>query len=85
LIDTEAGITPSATTKENAYIKLYMSLLQSVHPRRQFISKKGYVGLAPAGCIAEDIIVILLDGSTPYMVRPREESGYTLAGEMLTG
>ncbi len=41
--------------------------------RRFFVSKKGYIGLAPAIARPNDLICILLGGQTPFILRKYED------------
>ncbi|KAJ4287302.1 hypothetical protein N0V90_012700 [Kalmusia sp. IMI 367209] len=77
----KTGNKPLITTIDEKYTDLYMSELKTLHTRRPFLSKSGYVGLAPADCAEGDVIVIFFGGKTPYTLRLRTEVDYTLVGE----
>lgn len=67
-------------------IKRYGEYMRRIHRtcahRALFVSKKGYIGLAPWNARLADQIVRLDGGRTPYIVRSSDASGpYTLVGE----
>ncbi|CZR65662.1 uncharacterized protein PAC_15562 [Phialocephala subalpina] len=59
----------------------YMKVLQSLHDRRSFSSKEGYVGLAPAHSKSGDIICILFGADFPFIIREAVKGQYELVGE----
>lgn len=58
----------------------FIHAMQNLHTRRPFISKSGYVGLAPMHAQKGDMIVIFLGGKSPYVIR-RTNDTYHLIGE----
>ncbi|KEY71266.1 hypothetical protein S7711_02372 [Stachybotrys chartarum IBT 7711] len=58
----------------------FMFAMKNLHSRRPFITKSGYVGLAPMHAQQGDKVVIFQGGKTPYMVRDASQ-GYELVGE----
>lgn len=58
-----------------------MKVLQSLHDRRPFSSKEGYVGLAPAHSKSGDIICILFGADFPFIIREAIKGQYELVGE----
>lgn len=72
----------------------YVNMMGWQRFRGQFLSKKGYVGLAPESVLFGDIIVMFEGAKLPYILRkcpkekeepkegePEEEDKYTLVGE----
>ncbi|KAF0322271.1 heterokaryon incompatibility protein [Colletotrichum asianum] len=49
--------------------------------RRFFITKKGYMGLAPAGAETGDNVVVLFGSHVPFILRGREAGDYEVVGE----
>ncbi|KAF2241962.1 HET-domain-containing protein, partial [Trematosphaeria pertusa] len=72
----------SENTSFERLLTVYMEQFKNLHSRRPFRSRTGYVGLAPAGAINGDVVVVILGGKTPYVLRARAEGGYTLVGEV---
>lgn len=46
-----------------------------------FVTKKGYLGLAPWNAREGDVVAILLGGCTPFLLRRIRGSRYSLVGE----
>jgi hypothetical protein len=56
-----------------------------VLPRSFYITEKGYIGLAPNNVRVGDTLVIFWGGSTPYIIRQRDDgSTYEFIGEAYT-
>ena len=51
------------------------------HGRRFFVTRKGYMGLAPVSAREGDVVCILRGGKTPYVVRAERKRGYRFVGE----
>ena len=49
--------------------------------RRLFATKRGYFGLAPPDIRKKDLVCVLLGGEVPYVLRQRDDGGYTMIGE----
>ncbi|KAF4857009.1 Heterokaryon incompatibility protein 6, OR allele [Colletotrichum siamense] len=49
--------------------------------RRFFITKKGYMGLAPLGAQSGDNVVVLFGSHVPFILRSREAGHYEVVGE----
>ncbi|KAH7395426.1 heterokaryon incompatibility protein-domain-containing protein [Cadophora sp. MPI-SDFR-AT-0126] len=49
--------------------------------RSFFRTEKGYYGLGPSEVQQGDVIVVLFGGTTPYVLRPNNEEGFTFVGE----
>ncbi|KAF2814105.1 HET-domain-containing protein [Mytilinidion resinicola] len=56
--------------------------MKLLHSRRPFISKTGYIGLAPDHVAEGDIVCVFLGAKTPYVLRPTGQGTYTLVGEV---
>jgi hypothetical protein len=59
----------------------YLQSLIRLHSRRPFISRSGWVGLAPSHSNQGDRIVIFLGGRAAYILHHQYGSTYTLVGE----
>lgn len=81
LEERKAKIESSFTADEEAFIDMYMTELLTLHTRRPFLSKTGYIGLVPEGCVAGDVLVLFFGATVPYVLRARDEGDYTLVGE----
>jgi hypothetical protein len=46
-----------------------------------FVTQKGYIGLGPGLAQKGGSIIVLLGGSTPYIIRPKKVLEYELLGE----
>lgn len=47
-----------------------------------FVTTTGFIGLAPYGTCAGDLIHVVLGASVPYVLRPRpDNTGFELVGE----
>lgn len=62
-------------------LSVYARQLRALHSRRPFISKTGFIGLAPMHVIPGDVICIFLRGRTPYVLRRQDDGVYELVGE----
>lgn len=50
--------------------------------RTFFITQYGHIGKGPTAAQADDIVVVLFGGQTPYILRPTEKDGdYLFIGE----
>lgn len=58
----------------------YMSMMQSMHDSRPFLSASGYVGLCPSQAKPDDLIFIPLGAPVPLIIRG-ENGKYRLVGE----
>lgn len=61
--------------------KQYVESMKRLHGRRLFLSRSGWVGLAPMHIRKNDKIVIFLGGRAAYIIRDHDTSTYTLVGE----
>ncbi|KAM7215264.1 Heterokaryon incompatibility protein (HET) domain containing protein [Rhypophila decipiens] len=67
--------------------KEYGGFLKRIHRacahRRLFVTKKGYIGLAPWNAEVGDAVIILCGGQTPFLLRPDpvESDWWKLVGE----
>jgi hypothetical protein len=62
---------------------IYTSTMLSGHPSRLFLTKRGYMGLAPSTTQPGDIVCILSGSRIPHILRKRDngQAGYTLIGD----
>jgi len=58
----------------------YMQNMLVCNFRRFFITERGFMGLGPRRLLKGDVVVVLLGGSVPFVMRPKG-SGYMLLGE----
>jgi len=79
------------STEDLARATYFMKAQQrAAYGRRFFTTKNGYMGLSPSLARIDDIIVILLGGKTPFILRKIGTRGYRFIGEryvqgMMTG
>ncbi|KAE9368056.1 HET-domain-containing protein [Stipitochalara longipes BDJ] len=66
--------------KKAAWTRYYLAM-QCLHSFRPFISKKGYIGLAPASAIPGDIVCVIFGAIVPYILRRVSDKGFELVGE----
>lgn len=69
---------------ENALEGIFDSRLRSMADKRPFMTKIGYVGMAPKVSQVSDIVVVLFGSQVPFVLRPHLGSPkgyYTLLGE----
>jgi hypothetical protein len=61
----------------------YIGAMRDMHSRRAFLSKLGYVGLAPQTMILGDVICIFAGAKYPYIIRkcPGDDQLFQLVGE----
>ncbi|KAH7322675.1 heterokaryon incompatibility protein-domain-containing protein [Stachybotrys elegans] len=66
----------------NAETYSYQACMGCTYMAKPLLTNSGHVGLGPSEMMANDQIVLLWGGSTPYVVREREDQqGYFLVGE----
>ena len=65
----EMASTWSQDEKTSARSELESSFLINTYARRFFVSRKGYVGLAPMGAKRGDCIAVAMGGRIPYILR----------------
>ncbi|KAF2098809.1 HET-domain-containing protein [Rhizodiscina lignyota] len=81
----KAGL-PGWDEKSQSIIQGYNECAQSIYRasahRAIFVTRKGYIGLAPWNAKLGDQVSVLLGGHTPFLLRPLPEpSTFTLVGE----
>jgi hypothetical protein len=59
----------------------YLTSLETTSGLRPFLTSKGYVGVGPVAMEHGDIVVMLLGARIPYVLRARDEVGWSLVGE----
>jgi hypothetical protein len=59
----------------------YRSRIDAMGNKRPYLSEKGYVGMGPISTQPGDVIVVLMGGRVPYILRPRGEGKYFFLGE----
>lgn len=59
----------------------YTSALAPMLNRRLFVTSTGHLGLGPAGMMSGDIIVVLLGGRVPYVLRRVDDVCWRFVGE----
>jgi hypothetical protein len=59
-------------------------LQEKCHGRSFFVTRKGYMGLGPAEMQAEQVVVVMLGGRVPFVLRRQENHRYQLVGECYT-
>ncbi|KAF2088450.1 HET-domain-containing protein [Saccharata proteae CBS 121410] len=73
------GVSPAEVRAASV---AYADALTYASPdRRFFISKKGYMGLAPRSARPGDFIVVLAGGKTPFVLRHNKKDAYKIVGE----
>ena len=60
---------------------LYARLMKRLYARRPFITKTGYVGLAPSNIAEGDVVYVILGAVQPYVLRLGAEGRFSLVGE----
>ncbi|OAG00709.1 HET-domain-containing protein [Paraphaeosphaeria sporulosa] len=60
---------------------IYRLYMRQMGGKRPFLSRMGYVGMAPSWAEPGDMIVVLLGASVPFIVRPLRENRYKFLGE----
>lgn len=64
------------------YTKFRDRIYKAVVNRAMFVTKNGYLGLAPWNARVKDVVCVLLGGCTPYLLRRAENSErYRFVGE----
>lgn len=66
--------------KETAWKRYYLAM-QYLCSFRPFISRKGYIGLAPTSALPGDALCVILGAIVPYMLRRVSDKGFELVGE----
>ncbi|KAI0161714.1 hypothetical protein GGR52DRAFT_137006 [Hypoxylon sp. FL1284] len=54
--------------------KFVPHVMKATALRRFFISRQGYIGLAPLGTEVGDLVCVLAGGRAPFIVRPVQQS-----------
>jgi hypothetical protein len=82
--DVQAMISPFPPNTPEEQQSFIMQARSKIGPtliwKRFIITKKGYIGTAPAGSRVGDIVAVLLGGATPFILR-KYDSTYRLVGE----
>ena len=74
--------TPNANFEKGSVARRnYQSVMNLLYARRPFISKEGFVGLAPAHSQQGDCICIILGADVPFILRRTPIGQYELIGE----
>jgi hypothetical protein len=70
-------------TTSSAEAIAYIGAMRDMHSRRAFLSKLGYVGLAPQTMVLGDAICIFAEAKFPYIIRkfPGDNQLFSLVGE----
>jgi hypothetical protein len=66
--------------KAAAWQRYYLAM-QCLYDFRPFLSKKGYIGLAPEFAAPGDTICVILGAIAPYVLRKISDGGFKLVGE----
>jgi hypothetical protein len=66
--------------KQTAWMRYYFAM-EPLHNFRPFISKKGYIGMAPEFANPGDAICIIFGAIAPYILRRHPDKRYELMGE----
>jgi len=73
---------PLESTRGVTFLDARDSILQAICKRRLVISRRGYIGLAPADAEVGDEIHLLAGGNVPYVLRRRSgDLAFTFVGE----
>lgn len=77
------GPTSQLIQEKQAHHRLLKRIFKLLRRRQLFTTKTGSLGLGPDIALKGDIVVILLGGPVPYILRPVDgpESTYQLIGE----
>jgi len=59
----------------------YHTSLETTSGLRPFLTSKGYVGVGPAVMEHGDVVVVLFGAPIPYVLRARDEVGWSFIGE----
>jgi Heterokaryon incompatibility protein (HET) len=73
--------SPTISTSSYFPSPQYQSTMGFQHNRKPFLSAEGYVGLAPAFAIANDLIVIIFGCTVPFVLREFDGGKPELIGE----
>jgi hypothetical protein len=73
-----SGLTDEV--KSRAWTRYYLAL-QCLCKFRPFISKGGYIGIAPQFADSGDMICIIFGAIVPYVLRRLPDKGFELVGE----
>lgn len=66
--------------KAAAWQRYYLAM-QCLYNFRPFLSKKGYIGMAPEFTVPGDIVCVIFGAIAPYVLRRVSEKGFELVGE----
>ena len=66
--------------KSMAWQRYYLAM-QYLYDSRPFLSKKGYIGMAPEFAAPGDMICVIFGAIVPYVLRRVPENGFELVGE----
>jgi len=66
--------------KQTAWMRYYLAM-EPLYNFRPFISKKGYIGMAPEFASPGDAICVILGAIAPYILRRHPDKRYELMGE----
>jgi hypothetical protein len=55
--------------------------MQCLYSFRPFLSKKGYIRIAPEFTVPRDMIYVIFGAIAPYVLRRASEIGFELVGE----
>lgn len=61
--------------------KNYSSSAADMRGKRPFLTRRGYVGMAPEAARLGDVVVVFCGGQIPFVLRPVEEGMFTFVGE----
>jgi hypothetical protein len=75
--DLEPNCSPLNTADTSRYT---YALNPSIN-RQIFITASGYLGLGPDGVMEDDIVVVLLGGHVPFVLRATDSNQWKLTGE----
>lgn len=59
----------------------YRESMNNVVGKRPFLTQNGYVGLAPSGAKAGDVVVVFCGGRIPFVLRPMIQGRFAFVGE----
>jgi hypothetical protein len=59
----------------------YQKKITDMRDMRPFLTKLGYVGMAPASAKEGDVVVVFIGAQVPFMLRKVDHEKYTLLGE----
>lgn len=79
-----AELKARETSPEYPSEELFQSQMCAMVGKRPFVTRKGYVGMAPKIAQPGDVVVVLFGGQTPFVLRPaagEPEGFFNLLGE----